>query len=115
MIAEHGHAGQGSVRRVAGFQGMVMASTCACFKADDLWTKRGRATGGTAGDQTGSKHHTLVQGWPRWHMQQQTVTRAAARAEHDNVRYSGNDTRIAAALIAAQRAAAEREQRGGVG
>ncbi|CAD6220419.1 unnamed protein product [Miscanthus lutarioriparius] len=73
-----------------GFQGMVMASTCACFKADDPWTKRGRATGGTAGDQTGSKHHTLVQGWPRRHMQQQTATRAAARAEHGNVRYSGN-------------------------
>jgi len=48
-------------------------------------------------------------------MQQQTATKAAAQAEHGNVHYSGNDTRVAAALIAAWRAAAERGQRGDVG
>ena len=45
---------------------------------------------------------------------QQTSARATVRAEHGNVRYTGNDTRVASALIAARRVAAERGQRGSV-
>jgi len=46
---------------------------------------------------------------------QQPSARATVRAEHGNVRYTGNDTRVASALIAARRVAAERGQRGSVG
>jgi len=46
---------------------------------------------------------------------QQTSARKTVRAEHGNVRYTGNDTRVASALIAARRVAAERGQRGSVG
>jgi hypothetical protein len=81
------------------------------------WTRRrqrnsSRAPGQCAavgGDQaaykTRQQPHTLVQGWPRRHMHQQTPTRAAVQTEHGNMCYGGNDVSVAA----------ERGWHGGVG